>query len=70
MYSICHSAQFFHQKNGPQKCCDFADLLQRNQKFTSKSPAHAAKNAENSAFLAHLEPEILLIEVCLLFGGN
>ncbi len=28
-----------------------------------KNPAHAAKNAKNSAFLAHLEPEILLIEV-------
>ncbi len=28
-----------------------------------KSPAHAAKNAENGAFLAHLEPKILLIEV-------
>ncbi len=30
MYSVCRSAQFFHQKNGPQKCCNFADLLQRN----------------------------------------
>ncbi len=28
-----------------------------------KSPVHAAKNAENGAFLAHPEPEILLIEV-------
>ncbi len=27
------------------------------------SPVHAAKNAKNGAFLAHLEPEILLIEV-------
>ncbi len=28
-----------------------------------KSPAHAVTNAENGAFLAHLELEILLIEV-------
>ncbi len=28
-----------------------------------KSPVQAAKNAENGAFLAHPEPEILLIEV-------
>ncbi len=28
-----------------------------------KSPVLAAKNAENGAFLAHPEPEILLIEV-------
>jgi hypothetical protein len=31
--------------------------------FTSKSPVLAAKIAENGAFLAHPEPEILLIEV-------
>ncbi len=31
--------------------------------FTSKKPCPAAKNAENGAFLAHPEPEILLIEV-------
>jgi hypothetical protein len=31
--------------------------------FTSKSPVLAAKNAKNGAFLAHPEPEILLIEV-------
>jgi hypothetical protein len=30
--------------------------------YLKKSPVHAAKNAENGAFLAHLEPEILLIE--------
>jgi hypothetical protein len=24
MYSICRPAEFFHQKNGPKKCCDFA----------------------------------------------
>jgi hypothetical protein len=31
--------------------------------FLQKSPVLAAKNAENGAFLAHPEPEILLIEV-------
>jgi hypothetical protein len=31
--------------------------------FTSKKPFLAAKNAENGVFIAHPEPEILLIEV-------
>jgi hypothetical protein len=31
--------------------------------FTSKKPCPCWKNAENGAFLAHLEPEIWLIEV-------
>jgi hypothetical protein len=59
----------FSPKNGSQKCCNFAGLLQRNQKLQKagflpqKIPVHAAKNAENGAFLAHLEPKILLIEV-------
>ncbi len=35
-----------------------------------KSPAHAAKNAENGAFLAHLELEILLIEVAYFLAAT
>jgi hypothetical protein len=31
MYSIGGLAEFFHQKNGPQKCCYFADLQQRTE---------------------------------------
>jgi hypothetical protein len=33
MYSIGGSAEFFCRKNGPQKCCDFAELQQRNRKL-------------------------------------
>jgi hypothetical protein len=35
-----------------------------------KSPVHAAKNAENGAFLAHPEPEILLIEVAYFLAAT
>jgi hypothetical protein len=69
-FSLCRSAEFFHQKNGQQKCWDFCGPAAEKPKvvkswffLSQKSPAHAAKNAENGAFLAHLEPEILLIEV-------
>jgi hypothetical protein len=55
---------FFCRKNELTKCCNFADPQQINQKLLKsdiipqKSPAHSALNAENGAFLAHLEPEI------------
>ncbi len=39
--------------------------------FASKSPAHATVNAENSAFLAHLEPEIHIVSwSCLIFSSD
>ncbi len=59
-------AEFFHQKNEPQICCDFGDPQQTNQKLlkfdivAQKSPAHSGLNAENVAFLAHLEPKDIM----------
>jgi hypothetical protein len=44
-------------------CCRETKSCKKLVFLSQKSPAHAAKKAENGAFLAHLEPEILLIEV-------
>jgi hypothetical protein len=55
---------FFSKKKELGKCCNFGDSQQTNQKLlkfdivSGKSPAHAGLNAENGAFLAHLEPKI------------
>ncbi len=59
----------FAKKNEPQKCCNFGDPQETNQKLqkfdivAQKSPAHSGLNAENGAFLAHLEPKIEGVEV-------
>ncbi len=60
--AIATLGNFFAKKKLPN-CCDFADPQQMNQNLlkhdivTQKSPTHAALNAKNGAFLAHLEPE-------------
>jgi hypothetical protein len=57
-------AEFFRRKNELQKCADFGDPQETNQKLLKfdivgrKSPAHSGLNAKNGAFLAHLEPKI------------
>jgi hypothetical protein len=44
-------------------CCRETKSAKKLVFLPKKKPVHAAKNAENGAFLAHLELEILLIEV-------
>ncbi len=44
-------------------CCRETKSAKKAGFLPQKSPVLAAKNGENGAFLAHPEPEILLIEV-------
>jgi hypothetical protein len=57
-------AEFFRRKNELQKCSDFGDLQETNKTLLKfdivgrNSHAHSGLNAENGAFLSHLESKI------------